>query len=309
MIISASYKTDIPTFYGDWFMNRLRAGYCKMVNPYNQKAIRVSLKRVDVEGIVFWTKNVAPFIKHLAEVRDREFPFVVQHTINAYPRTLERSVVDSSRSVDAFKQVAQKHGPRTCVWRYDTVVMSSETPRQWHLESFSRIASQLRGHTDEVVISFVHFYQKTLRNMNKAAEEFGFDWYDPELDEKRSLLSEFVKIAAENEMKLSICAQRELIVDGAYDAKCVDADRLMEIAGRDFRSNQKGNRKECGCFASRDIGEYDTCPHGCVYCYAVQNKELALKRFKEHDPDGEFLFKQAGVEDNTSDTTQGRLFE
>jgi len=308
MIISASYKTDIPTFYGDWFINRLRAGFCKMVNPYNRKAIRVSLNRNDVDGIIFWTKNVAPFIKHLEEVRDRKYPFVLQYTINAYPRVLEQSVVDSTRSVDAFKQVSKTHGPRTCVWRYDTVVMSSQTPREWHLGSFSRIATQLRGYTDEVVVSFVHFYQKTLRNMEKSAEEFGFKWYDPELAEKRALLSEFVKIAAENEMKLSVCAQRELIVDGAYDAKCIDAARLMEIAGQDFRSNQKGNRKECGCFASRDIGEYDTCPHGCVYCYAVQNKELALKRFKEHDPDSELLFKQAGLIDDSKDEIQGRLF-
>ncbi|TWU02863.1 DUF1848 domain-containing protein [Stieleria varia] len=309
MIISASYKTDIPTFYGEWFMNRLRAGFCKMVNPYNRKAIRVSLNRNDVDGIVFWTKNVAPFVKHLNEVREREFPFVLQHTINAYPRTLEQSVVDSARSVDAFKRVSETHGPRTCVWRYDTVVMSSETPREWHLDSFARIASELRGFTDEVVISFVHFYQKTLRNMNAAAEEFGFEWYEPELTEKRTLLSQFVDIATENGMKLSICAQRELIVEGAYDAKCVDADRLIEIAGEDFRSKQKGNRKECGCFASRDIGEYDTCPHGCVYCYAVRNKKLALERFREHDPEGEFLFKQSGVKDTTADSRQGRLFE
>ena len=290
-------------------MNRLRAGYCKMVNPYNRKSTRVSLNRADVDGIVFWTKNVSPFVKHLAEVRERGFPFVLQHTINAYPRTLEYSVVDSSRSIEAFQKVSESHGASTCVWRYDTVVMSSETPRDWHVESFSRLASQLNGVTDEVVVSFVHFYEKTLRNMNAAANEFGFDWYEPELEEKRSLLTEFVRVAADNDMKLSVCAQRELLVDGANDAKCVDADRLAEIAGGNFKVKKSGNRKECGCFASRDIGEYDTCPHGCVYCYAVRNKKLALDRFREHDPTGEFLFKQSGVIDTEADLTQGRLFE
>ncbi|MCA9049546.1 MAG: DUF1848 family protein, partial [Planctomycetaceae bacterium] len=93
MIISASYKTDIPTFYGEWFMNRLRAGYCKMVNPWNRKQIsRVSLDLRDVDGIIFWTKNIAPFIPHLEEVHGRGYRFVVQHTINAYPRALEFSV-------------------------------------------------------------------------------------------------------------------------------------------------------------------------------------------------------------------------
>ena len=80
MIISASYKTDIPTFYGEWFMNRLRAGYCKMINPYNRRTVLVPLARTDVDGFVFWTKNVAPFLMYLREVHERGYPFVVQHT-------------------------------------------------------------------------------------------------------------------------------------------------------------------------------------------------------------------------------------
>ena len=87
MIISASYKTDIPTFYGDWFVSRLRAGYCKTLNPYNRRTLRVSLRREDVDGFVFWTKNIGPFLPQLAEVHERDFPFIVQHTINAYPHT------------------------------------------------------------------------------------------------------------------------------------------------------------------------------------------------------------------------------
>lgn len=104
MVISASYKTDIPAFYGEWFMNRLRAGYCKMVNPYNGRPIRISLLAEAVEGFVFWTKNVGPFLKHLDEVQQRGFPFVLQHTINGYPRELEQAVVDSSRAVEYLLQ-------------------------------------------------------------------------------------------------------------------------------------------------------------------------------------------------------------
>lgn len=310
MIISASYKTDIPTFYGEWFINRLRAGYCKMVNPYNRKAIRVSLTRADVDGFIFWTKNVAPFMKYLPEIAEKRFPFVLQHTINAYPRILEQSVVDSSRTTTAFKEVSELFGSKACVWRYDTIVISSETPFDWHLDSFAKLASTLSGYTDEVVVSFVHFYDKTLRNMNKAAEEHDFEWQDPSVEQKRSLLTQLVKIADDNNLKLSVCAQRELIVEGAHDARCVDAERLVEVAGVDFRSKVKGNRKECGCFASRDIGEYDTCPHGCVYCYAVRNRQIALSRYREHDPESEFLFKQTGVVDlPTTPDEQKTLFD
>jgi hypothetical protein len=94
VIISASYRTDIPAFYGRWFMNRLGAGYCMAVNPYNHKPIRIKLSREAMDGFVFWTKNLGPFVKFLPEVRERGFPFVVQYAINGYPRELERSVAD-----------------------------------------------------------------------------------------------------------------------------------------------------------------------------------------------------------------------
>jgi hypothetical protein len=290
MIISASYKTDIPTFYGDWFMNRLRAGYCKVLNPYNRQIGRVSLKPDDAQGIVFWTKNVGPFIRQLGEVRRSGFPFVIQHTINAYPRVLEEAVVDAAKSVEHVRRLAEEYGPRVCVWRYDTLIESSVTSRDFHVRTFSRLAKELQGATDEVVISFVHLYNKTLRNMNRAADAKGFTWSDPSDDWKRNLLIELTEIAAGSRFKLTVCSQPQFIVPGSGEARCVDAVRLNEIGGTACKAKLKGNRKECGCYEARDIGEYDTCPHGCVYCYAVKNRDLALERFRQHDPDSEFLF-------------------
>src|SRR5438067_13702975 len=98
MIISASYKTDIPTFYGEWFMNRLRAGYCKMVNPYGRQVYTVALSIEHVDGFVFWTKNIGPFLKYLPEVKKRNYPFIVQHTINGYPSSLESKVINYSHT-------------------------------------------------------------------------------------------------------------------------------------------------------------------------------------------------------------------
>ncbi len=310
MIISASYKTDIPTFYGEWFVRRLRAGFCKMLNPYNRRAIHVSLSREDVDGFVFWTKNIGPFIPHLSEVQSRNFPFIIQHTINGYPRELEKAVVNAERSVENLKRVAETYGAATCVWRYDTIIISSLTPVDFHLRRFEELAKSLSGVTDEVVISFVHAYAKTLRNMEAAAEEHGFIWTDPSLEEKKSLATKLAGIAREHGMQLTICSQREYLVEGAGDARCVDAQRLERVGGGRIRASLKGNRKECGCFASRDIGEYDTCPHGCVYCYAVRTHELAQRRFKQHNPDSEFLFEPEFTvsQEPAADTDQLGLF-
>lgn len=310
MIISASYKTDIPTFYGEWFMNRLRAGYCKMVNPYNRRVIRVSLLPDAVDGIVFWTKNVGPFLKHLPDVRRLGFPFILQHTINSYPRILEQAVVDSSKAVEHFRKVAEDFGPRVCVWRYDTIVNSSVTPREFHVETFSRLARALEGATDEVVISFAHLYRKTLRNMERAATEHGFTWSDPSEEWKRNLATELAGIAAAHRIQLTVCSQPQFIAPGCAEARCVDATRITDVTGRPVKACLKGNRKECGCFESRDVGEYDTCPHGCVYCYAVQNQDLAKSRFKLHDPLAESLFPlpNDAVETPGRDSSQLGLF-
>lgn len=289
MIISASYKTDIPAFYGEWFLNRLRAGYCKMVNPYGRQVYRVSLAPEDVDGIVFWTKNLGPFFGALGEVRKRGLPCVIQYTINGYPRELERAVVDPERSAAHMRMLAGEYGPRVPVWRYDTILFSSLTDADFHRRNFEALARRLEGSTDEVVVSFAQIYRKTARNMNRAARECGFEWEDPADEEKRRLLEGLAPMARARGMHLTVCSQRKYLMPGVEDARCIDARRLSDVAGRPIKARLKGNRPDCGCYQSRDIGEYDTCPHGCVYCYAVNSQEAAGRRFREQDSGGEFL--------------------
>lgn len=296
MIISASYKTDIPAFYGSWFMQRLRAGYCKMVNPYGHQIYTIPLTPGEVDGFVFWTKNVGPFLKYLPEVQRLGYPFLVQHTITGYPRELEDRVLDATHTVASLRSVAESYGPAVSIWRYDPILITSLTPPDWHRRNFAALARSLRGVTDEVVVSFAQIYKKARRNLDQAARATGFSWHEHEatqLEVARALIADLAWIAAEHGMRLTICSQKALQTPGiTQEARCVDAARLERVSGNVLldKIKLKGNREECGCFASRDIGEYDTCPHGCVYCYAVLNRELALTRYKEHDPHSEFLF-------------------
>jgi hypothetical protein len=290
VIISASYKTDIPAFYGQWFVNRLRAGYCKVVNPYNKRIGRVSFAPEDVDGFVFWTKNLGPFLQQLPEVAAFGRPFIVQYTINGYPRALESHVTPARHSVEHVRAVIDEYKAGAVVWRYDTIVLSSLTPPAFHLENFAQLCSQLAGLVDEVVVSFMHLYEKTRRNLNRAAQALGFSWEDPDSATKASLLGELVEVARTHRLTLSLCGQPDYLVPGAQEAHCVDAMRLARMAGRPQRTPIKGNRPGCACFESRDIGEYNTCPQGCVYCYAVHDQRLAKARFQHHAPDSEFLF-------------------
>lgn len=293
MIISASYRTDIPAFYGAWFENRFQAGFAKVVNPYGRQVSTVPLRQ-GVDGFVFWTRNAAPFHSALARVRAAGLPFVVQYTVTAYPRALERSVVEPERAVADIRALAAVHGPRAVVWRYDPIVFSTLTPAEHHRAAFARLAQALAGAVDEVVISFAQIYRKTARNMDAAARAHGFAWGDPDDAAKRALAAELALVASAHGMRLSVCAQAAYIVPGSHGAACIDARRLEDVAAgwgrpRIITAKTKGNRPDCLCHESRDIGEYDSCPHGCAYCYAVGSRTVAKRRHAEHDPASEFL--------------------
>ena len=88
MIVSASRRTDIPAYYSEWMMNRLREGYVLVRNPMNARQVsRVSLSPDVVDGIVFWTKNPAPMVKLLPGLEPWHYYFHV--TVTPYGRGAE----------------------------------------------------------------------------------------------------------------------------------------------------------------------------------------------------------------------------
>ena len=293
MIISASYKTDIPAFYADWLLARLAAGFCRMTNPWGGQICDVPLTPGAVDGFVLWTRNMGPLAGRLPAVA-AVAPFAVQFTVTGYPRAIESSTIPAGRAVAQIRRLRQDFGPRAVVWRYDPVLFTSLTPAAWHRENFAALVRALAGSVDEVVVSFAHVYRKTRRNLDAAAARGGFAWEDPEAAAKRALATELAAIARNAGMTFSVCAQADFLPSGGAPARCIDAARLSDIAGRPIAARIKGNRPDCLCHASRDIGAYDTCPHGCSYCYAVSAPAAAKRRHALHDPSGPFLFPPAG---------------
>ena len=285
MIISASYRTDIPAFYAKWFMTRLTAGRAEAVNPYGGQRYEVPLSGPAIDGFVFWTRNVAPFRQAMEHIAARGMPFAVQFTVTGYPRALERSVADSAAAVTQIRWLARHFGRRATVWRYDPILISDLTPADFHRRTFSRLAAALAGAVDEVTVSFATVYRKTARNLDIAGRHHGFAWRNPETEEKRALLAALATISAEHRMRLTLCTQPDLLSAEAEPAACIDAERLSDIAGRPIIAKRKGNRPGCLCAESRDIGAYDTCPHGCVYCYAVRSRDKATRAQRAHDPE------------------------
>lgn len=285
MIVSASYRTDIPAYYGDWFRRRLRAGFALVRNPYSGQDYRVSLKAEDVTGFVFWTRNPTPFGAALEDAAALGRPILVQMTITGYPRTLEPGVLEADAAVAAFRGLAERLGPRAVVWRYDPVLLTDGTPPAWHRTNVRRLADALARSTDECVFSFAQIYRKSRRNLTGAAVE----WSDPQDSDKAALLQELAAIVGEAGMTASLCAQPDLLSDGLAPARCIDARRLADIAGGPVQARTKGQRPGCLCAEARDIGRYDLCPQGCAYCYANASRAAARAGLARHDPHAERL--------------------
>lgn len=284
MIVSASYRTDVPAFHADWFRARLAEGVCEVANPYGGKPSSVALRGDGVDGFVFWTRNPAPFAEALDDVVAFDLPFFVQFTVTGYPRALDAHTPRATDAIAQIKALARKFGPRAVVWRYDPVVVSSLTPADWHLRNFAELARELACSVDECVISAAQIYKKTQRRLKIAAKNHDFDWQDPDWDQKRVLIGGLSEIAADFGIKTTICSQPDILngagPTGLAAARCIDAARLSDIAGYDITAREKGNREGCLCAESRDIGAYDSCAHGCVYCYAVSDHERAVAKLQ-----------------------------
>ncbi len=276
MIISASYRSDIPAFHGEWFLAALAAGEVSVANPYSQRPYLVDLRPEAVDGYVFWTRNARPFARALAAAAQHK-PFVVQYTILGYPRTIDTNVIDPRLAIGNARAIAEAYSQRVVVWRYDPILLSPATEAGWHRANFTRLADALAGVADEVVVSFAQLYAKAARNLARA----GIAWRVPEAAEQAALIADLGAIAAERAIALTLCTQPDLAAaTSAPGARCIDASRLADVAGRPIAAATRGNRPGCLCAQARDIGAYDSCVHGCRYCYAVADHEAAQRRLR-----------------------------
>jgi DNA repair photolyase len=294
MIISASRRTDIPAFYSQWFINRIREGYLFVKNPFNPHQIRrVDLSPENVDVIVFWTKNPQPLFSRLHELDDRGYRYYFQFTLTAYHKLLEQSVPPVHELLTAFKALSRRIGAEKVVWRFDPVILSELTSESKVIETFDMLAGELNGSTSRVVISFLHLYKKVLRNIERIAKEHGIKFYDgsPALEQVQRFAATLSQIARANSIDIVSCAQKlDLSCVGIEHGKCIDDRLIKKIFGIDVSPRKdKYQRENCLCVESQDIGQYNTCTHDCIYCYATFNKKEARKNRSLHDPASPFL--------------------
>ncbi len=296
MIISASRRTDIPAFFSEWFFNRIKEGYLLVRNPMNSHQIsHINLSPMVVDCIVFWSKNPKRMLDKLKLLKQYNFYF--QFTITAYGQLLEPNVPTRQEAIEIFSELSRMIGKNRIIWRYDPIILTNEIDVSFHESSFKQIARQLEGKTNRCVISFVDLYKKTIRNMSSAnIHEFPVS----KMIETAKILR---SIASRYNFELVSCAEEiDLSAMGIKHGKCIDDKLIEEISGFSLNiSKDKNQRAECGCVASVDVGAYNTCPHGCLYCYANYSLIDVQRNYSMHNPQSPLLFGEVQPKDKITE--------
>lgn len=278
MIISASRRTDIPAFYSEWLFNRVNAGYAITKNPFNLSQIRrVSLKPEDVDCFVFWTKDPYPMLPRLGELEGYFYYFLF--TLTPYGKDIERNLRDKAEIEDTFVELSRKIGKNCVVWRYDPIILSGDMDIGWHSREFTRLCEKLAGFCDTCVISFADVYAKL---KTKIIRELTVS----EMNELAGVIS---TIAGKYRLRVKTCCEQiDLTCNGITQSSCIDAELITRLTGKPVvPKRDRSQRPGCNCAQSVDIGAYNTCPHGCVYCYA--NHQNTAKNAALHNPLGETM--------------------
>ena len=294
MIISASRRTDIPAFFGEWFMNRIRAGFFYRVNPFNAKQIKeISLLPSDVDVIVFWTKNPKPFFKYLDELDDRGYRYYFQYTLNDYPKEIEAGLPALEVRLEAFASLAQRIGSNRVIWRYDPIIISDITLVDYHIERYKKIAGYLKDSTLRSVISFMDLYGKV--NTRWRSLEFARSFRDITKSEDKSelfrLVEALAKAAGERGIEVFTCSEEINLGDySIHHGSCIDLNLINDIFNLNLTyPKDKNQRGECLCAQSVDVGMYSTCQHLCSYCYANRSEKEVGHNIKKHKVDSPML--------------------
>ncbi len=276
MIISFSRRTDGPAYYSNWFFDKLEKGFVEVPNPFNPKQIsRVSLLPEAVDCFVFWTRNPRPLTKRLNELERkgyRRYYFLV--TANAYPRLYEPRVPSREEAAEAIAELSRKIGRERVVWRYDPIFVDQNLTFDFHKKNFRSLAEKIIPNVSKVIVSILSPYKKTVRGLNGVVSRLVAELWDKE--ETVELLTYMKKIAESDGLPLEICSPAKSFENfGIRNASCVDIELINKNFGLNLKFKKDRNqRPSCGCSQSKDIGFYDSCRAGCVYCYAT-NPEKA----------------------------------
>lgn len=290
MILNTGSRTDIPAYYSDWFYNRIKEGYVLSRNPYYPTQItRYLLNPEVIDIMVFCTKNPFPMLDRISQLSAFDMFWFV--TITPYEKEIEPHVPSKEQVIGYFQRLSEIIGKERVSWRYDPVFVTERYSVDYHIEQFHRMAKALLGYTNQCVVSFIDLYEKTKRNFEGIRSVTN--------EEQEKMIAAFSEIAKENELQIHLCCENAGLIREKVDAEgCMSKAVLENALGCKLKVPQKKMaRKECSCLLGADIGAYNTCGHGCLYCYANYDRETVEKNRKLHNASSPLLIGEVTEHD------------
>lgn len=277
MIINASGRTDIVAYYMNWFVNRWNEGYFDVRNPFNPKLVsRIFVS--DVDMIVFCTKNPLPLLDtiHLFSV-----PIQLQVTITGYFKDMEPQVPDKGEIIACVQKLSSYLGKENVCVRYDPILLNSKYNVDYHIRAFNKLCTILKGYVSKMIVSFVDDY-KNVRNNH-------LDYHEPSNEEYLKLKEAFEK----NDMKIVSCMENKYQIGDEKDC-CISIKYAFERTGKFFK---EWKARDCHCVNMVDVGAYNSCLHGCKYCYANFDSKQIVSNYKMHDVNSSLLIGHLNLDD------------
>jgi hypothetical protein len=244
---------------------------------------KINLEPDVVDCIVFWSKNPKPLLEKLQLLNEYTYYFLF--TLNPYDTDIETKLPPKKEIMETFKELSQKIGPQRVIWRYDPVLLNDRYTVAYHIDKFNEYARHLKGFTEKVIFSFIDFYKRIAGNIKAHGI------IEITTEHKNILAENFSKIAKENALLIDTCAEDiDLSRYNIERARCIDGGLIAKITGYNLAAGKdKNQRIECGCVESIDIGEYNSCLNGCVYCYANNSQDIVTDNYKKHNQFSQFL--------------------
>jgi hypothetical protein len=299
MIVSASRVTDIPAFHLDWLFQRLREGYCLWRNSFNQQQQYVGFQ--NHRAIVFWTKNPEPFLLRVDELEQYELTYYFQFTLNDYEiEKFEPNLPTVEQRIQTFQKLSRQIGKDRVIWRFDPILLADNLSADDIFKRICFIGDQLVGYTEKLVFSFVDI--ATYPKIRCRLQQIPLFPREPVISEMYRIADCFKEQSKKWNMQLASCCENiDLTHYGITPNRCIDPELLLRLAPNDQKlvtflaqaAKDKGQRKYCGCIVSKDIGQYETCPHHCVYCYANTSRQIVERNKKRFGKDSETILDES----------------
>lgn len=288
MILFASGRTDIPAFYSKWFINRVKAGFVDVRNPFNQNLVsRINFSDVDL--IMFCSKNPLPMIDKLKMLK---VPVLFHVTITPYSKDVEPNIPDKRLIIEGVKKLSLVLGIDNVVLRYDPIFLSDKYNVDYHIRAFDKLCKNLNGYVNKIIVSFMDEYKNVRINKNILKyRTFTREDY-------KKIGEAFSKSAMDNGMSVQTCFEdNDLTEYGFVKGECLSHELAYILTGKKFKSSNVRKEKKCQCVQMVDIGDYNSCMHMCKYCYANYDEKAVSSNFKMHDDNSSLLIGSVQSDD------------